>query len=82
MNSMNNIDSKKMAALLAMASKKLGTTPDALKSQLESGKFDKALSSLPKGHQEKLKRALSDKNSAQQLLSDPRAQEIYKKLQK
>lgn len=78
----NNIDSKKMAALLSIASKKLGTSPDALKAQLESGSFDKALGNLPQGQQSKLKQALSNPKTAEKLLSTPQAQEIYKKLQK
>lgn len=78
----NNIDPKKMSALLAIASKKLGTSPEALKAQLESGSFDKALGNLPQAKQNKLRQALSDPKSAEMLLSTPQAQEIYKKLQK
>ena len=78
----NSIDSKKMAALLAIASKKLGTDPNTLKTQLENGSFDKALGNLPQGQQAKLKQALSDPKTAEKLLSTPQAQEIYKKIQK
>ena len=77
-----NIDSKKMAALLSIASKKLGTTPETLKAQLESGSFDKALGNLPPSQQAKLKKALSDPKSAEKMLGTPQAQEIYKKIQK
>ena len=34
-NSFNSMDPKAMQALLAVASRKLGTTPDVLKGQLE-----------------------------------------------
>lgn len=78
----NSIDPKKMAALLAIASKKLGTDPNTLKSQLESGSFEKALGNLPQGQQAKLKQALSDPKTAEKLLSTPQAQEIYKNIQK
>lgn len=78
----NNIDSKKIEALLSVASKKLGTDPNTLKNQLENGSFDKALGNLPQSQQAKLMKALSDPKSAEKLLSTPQAQEIYKKLQK
>lgn len=35
-NSFNSMDPKAMQALLAVASRKLGTTPDVLKGQLQS----------------------------------------------
>ena len=78
----NGFDQKKMSALLGIASKKLGTSPEALKAQLESGSFDKALGNLPKMQQAKLRQALSDPKTAEKMLSTPQAQEIYKKLQK
>lgn len=78
----NNIDAKKMEALLSLASKKLGTDPSTLKNQLESGSFDKALGNLPKAQQAKLMQALSDPKSAEKLLSTPQAQQMYKKIQK
>ena len=46
-NSFNSMDPKAMQALLAVASKKLGTTPDVLKGQLESGVYDRALQGMP-----------------------------------
>ena len=77
-----NIDSKKMAALLSIASKKLGTSPENLKAQLESGSFEKALGNLPAQQQQKLKKALSDPKTAEKMLGTPQAQQIYKNLQK
>ena len=77
-----NINKKKIAALLSIASKKLGTSPENLKAQLESGSFDKALGNLPQAQQAKLKKALSDPKTAEKMLGTPQAQEIYKKLQK
>ena len=38
-NSFNSMDPKAMQALLAVASRKLGTTPDVLKGQLMTGRF-------------------------------------------
>ena len=79
---MTGMDPKAMNALLTLASKKLDTSPDTLRAQLENGSFDKALGNLPQGQQAKLKQALSDPKTAEKLLSTPQAQQIYKKLQK
>ncbi len=77
-----NIDPKKMQALISIASKKLGTDPNTLMSELENGSFDKALGNLPQSQQAKLKQALSDPRTAEKLLSTPQAQNIYKNLNK
>ncbi|WP_037343886.1 hypothetical protein [Ruminococcus sp. FC2018] len=78
----SNMDQKKLGLLLAMASKKLGTSPQALKDQLERGDLSSALSSLPKDQANSLKQVIGDKNAAKSVLSSPQAQEIYKKLGK
>lgn len=83
MNKTNmNPDSKKIAALLSMASKKLGTSPQELKNQLESGDLSKILKNLPKDQAQVIKNAAGDKNAAQKILSSQQAQEIYNKLKK
>ncbi|MCD8327935.1 MAG: hypothetical protein LUC25_02435 [Ruminococcus sp.] len=76
------INDKQLEALLSVASKKLNTSPETLKSQLESGVFDQALSSMNKTDAERPTKALSDPKVAQKILSTPQAQEIYKKLSK
>ena len=38
-----NLSAEQVEQLLRMAAKKLGTTPEALKKQIESGKFDALL---------------------------------------
>ena len=75
-NSFNSMDPKAMQALLAVASRKLGTTPDVLKGQLESGVYDRALQGMPQNEAMMLQKALSEK-----ILSSPQARAIFKKLQ-
>ena len=58
-NSFNSMDPKAMQALLAVASRKLGTTPDVLKGQLESGVYDRALQGMPQNEAMMLQKALS-----------------------
>lgn len=82
MNSMNNMNlsPKKQQELIKAAAAQLGTSPEALKKQLENGTFDKALSTMPQNEANMLLKALSDKATAQKILSSPQAQAIYKKL--
>lgn len=75
-----NMNQKQLDALLKIAGKKLGTTPENLKSQLESGKFDNAISGMTPQQNALFKQALSDRQLAEKILSSPQAQEIYKKL--
>ena len=58
-NSFNSMDPKAMQVLLAVASRKLGTTPDVLKGQLESGVYDRALQGMPQNEAMMLQKALS-----------------------
>lgn len=80
MNSLKNLPDSKKQALLTAAAQKLGTSPDDLRRQLENGTFDKALGNMPKGDAAMLMKALSDKTTAEKILSSPQAQAIYKKL--
>lgn len=80
-NSFNSMDPKAMQALLAVASRKLGTTPDVLKGQLESGVYDRALQGMPQNEAMMLQKALSDSKTAEKILSSPQARAIFKKLQ-
>lgn len=80
MKNNNNNSSKAMQELLKAASKQLGTTPDALKSQFSQGNYQSAMSSMSKEDAAKLQAALSDKQMCQRVLNSPQAQAIYKKL--
>ena len=75
-----NLNERQLEMLLKTASAKLGTTPEALKNQLQNGTFDKALTKVSDSQGEMLKKALSDPKQAEKLLSTPQAQAIYKKL--
>lgn len=72
----NELDSKNMTSLLAAAAKGLGTTPEALRSQLEKGQ----VSGLPADQSEMLKRALTDEKVRRQVLESPQARALIAKL--
>ena len=80
MNNFNKMNPQALNALLSVASKKLGTTPDALQQQLQSGTFDKALGSMPSKDAAMLQQALSNPKTAEKILSSPQAKAIYEKL--
>lgn len=73
---------EQLDALLKLAGKKLGTTPENLKSQIENGAFTAAASNLSPQQSAMLSKALSDPKIAEKMLSSPQAQELYKKLSK
>ena len=76
------MNEKQLEQLLSLASKKLGTTPQKLKTQLQDGTFEKALGDMNSTDSMRLKQALSNPKVAEKILSTPQAQEIYKKLSK
>ena len=80
MSSKNNFNPETINNILGFASKKLNTTPDELRNQLNSGKIDKVINTMPQEDAEKLKKALNDKNTCAKILSSPQAQSIIKKL--
>ncbi len=75
-----NIDKEKMNGLLIAVSKKIGIPPEQLKNELESGKFDKALSSMNKSDAEKFRTVLSNPQLLEKMMSSPQAKALYKKL--
>lgn len=75
-----NISKNQQDALVAMTSKKLGVPEEKLKEELKNGTFDRLLSTLPKGDQQKLTAALSNPVTAQAVLSSPQAKQLMQKL--
>ncbi len=81
MSNLNQMNPQALQALLGIASKKLGTTPEVLQKQLQDGTFEKALGNMPGNDAAKLKQALANPKTAEKILSSPQAKAIYKKLQ-
>ena len=76
----NNIDPKGLNGLLEVVSKKIGVTPEKLKNDLESGKFDSALSGMSKSDAVKFQQAVNNPKLVEKLMSTPQAKALYKKL--
>ncbi|MDE6848614.1 MAG: hypothetical protein K2J44_04630 [Ruminococcus sp.] len=76
----NNIDPKKINGLLEAVSKKIGVPPDKLKKELESGKFDSAISAMNKNEAAKFQQAVNNPKLVEKMMSTPQAKALYKKL--
>ncbi len=76
----NNIDLKKADGLLRAVSKKIGVPPEQLRSELEAGKFDSALSAMNGNDAAKLKQAVNNPALVERMMSTPQAKALYKKL--
>ena len=77
---MPKLSSDQMSEMIKMASEKLGTDPEALKSKLEQEKINDAIINLDSDNAAKIKKYLSDPQLAQDLINSPKAQEFLKKL--
>ncbi len=75
-----NLNKNQVDSLVAMTSKKLGVPEQSLRTELENGTFDRLLSTLPRGDQQKLTAALSNPATAQAVLSSPQAKQLMQKL--
>lgn len=74
------LDPKQVDQLLDAAGKKLGIPPQQLKTELESGKYDKVLGSMGAKESEMLKKVLQDPKKMDQLIHSPQAKALYQKL--
>ena len=75
-----NLNKENMNGLLNAVSKKIGISPEQLQKELESGKFDKALSSMNKTDAEKFQKAVNNPKLIEKMMSTPQAKALYKKL--
>ena len=77
-----NKNNKALDAMLGVVSKKLGTSPEALKSNLESGNVDNVMQGMSKEDAEKLRLALNNKTLQEKIMNSPEAQDLMRKLSK
>ena len=76
----NGIDPKKLNGLLGVVSKKIGVPPEKLRSELEAGKFDSALSGMNQNDAAKFRQAVNNPKLVEKMMSTPQAQALYRKL--
>ena len=66
----------KMDGLLEMVGKKLGVSPEQLRSDLESGKLEQAMQNLPKKEAANVQNLLKDQKKVEQLMNTPQAKAL------
>lgn len=76
----NQIDPAKLSGLLNAVSKKIGVPADKLKSELEAGKFDSALSAMSGSDAAKFRQAVNNPKMVEKMMSTPQAKALYQKL--
>lgn len=77
-----NASPKQMEQLLKVVSSKLGVSPESLRKDLESGKFDSALKNMKPAEAATFNKMISNPKLLEQFMSTPQAQALYNKLTK
>ena len=80
MNNSIKIDPDKLSGLLNVVSKKIGVPADKLRSELEAGKFDSALSAMSGSDAAKFRQAVNNPQLVEKMMSTPQATALYMKL--
>ena len=75
-----NVNPKQMDQLLKVVSSKLGVSPESLKKDLESGKFDSALKNMKPSEAATFNQMISNPKMLEKFMSTPQAQALYNKL--
>lgn len=76
-----NMSQKQLDLLAKMAKQKTGVDVSQMKSSVENGTFDQYLNNnMDPSTADKLKKVLTDKSAAQELLNTPEAKELMRKL--
>lgn len=76
----NDGKSNKLNNLLGILSEQLGSNPQKLKKDVQSGNINEIVKNLNPKDAEKIKKVLSDKNAASGILSMPKAKKLLKDL--
>lgn len=74
------LNPKQADALLKMVSKKVGTSPDELKKDLEKGDLRKLTQGMSEEESQKLQQTISNKALMEKVFSSPEAQDLIRKL--
>jgi len=77
---LDNIDPKSLETMLSVVAKKLGKSPDQLKSELQAGKFDKALNNMSPSDTAKVQQAIKNPKLVEAVMSPSQAKNLYEKL--
>ncbi|MBE6905755.1 hypothetical protein [Marasmitruncus massiliensis] len=80
MNNNFNFSQNQLDALIRLAGRKMGTDPQKLKQQMESGQMDSVLKNLNANQQAQFKNLVNNPAAVQQLIENPNMQTLLKNL--
>ena len=75
-----NMNPKQVDQLLQAAGIKLGVPPEQLRSELESGKYDKILKNMSQKDSAMLQKVMQNPKLMEKMISSPQAKALYQKL--
>jgi hypothetical protein len=78
-NNSNNFNSKNMQQLIGILAAKAGVPRDKLEADLKAGKLDSAMENMSPSQKQKFNQIVSNPALANMFISNPQAQELYKK---
>lgn len=71
-----------LQAMLQVVGQKLGMSPDTLRHELESGKFDRAMAGMSQQDAAKFQQILANPQKLNQMMNSKQARALYEKLTK
>lgn len=75
-----NPNSQDLNGLLQVVSRKLGMSPEQLRKELESGKFDNAIKNMSPSEANTFQQAVKNPQMIEKMMSTPQAKALYQKL--
>ncbi len=75
-----NISPDQMDSLMQMASQKIGTDPQKLKEQMQSGNMDGLMQNLTPGQQAQINNLMNNPAAIEKLIASPKVQMLLKGL--
>lgn len=75
-----NLSQSQMDALMNMAGKKMGTDPQKLKEQMQSGQMDGVLKGLSPNQQAQINNLMNNPAAIEQFMSNPKVQQLLRGL--
>lgn len=74
------VNNPQLQAMLQVVSQKLGMSPDALRQELEAGKFDRAIAGMTQQDAAKFQQVLANPQKLNQMMNSKQAKALYEKL--
>lgn len=74
------VNNPQLQAMLQVVGQKLGMSPDALRQELEAGKFDRAIAGMTQQDAAKFQQVLANPQKLNQMMNSKQAKALYEKL--